>query len=168
MAKELIKKHLVRPFLDKTPESTPTWVQIKKAVDFTRSMNPTTEERNYISDEQASTEITGYKPSEGLSVTTYKGEEDFELLYSLYKKRATGADAQTNFLLVYLFDSVTNTEGKTYYYADKTECVVAIDEFNTSSSQISATIYENGTPVKGYVEITDGQPVFTAGDMPEA
>lgn len=164
--KLLIKKHLIQPFLDSTPTgSIPTWVQIKKATDFTRSMNPVTEERDYIADEHATTEVTDYKPSEALSVTTYKGEADFELLYDMYKKRAIGADAQTNFLMVYIFDK-TEVDGKTYYYADKTSCTVTIDEFNTSGQSLSATVYENGTSTAGYVELTDGVPTFTAGDMP--
>ncbi|UKI52767.1 MAG: hypothetical protein L6V86_06330 [Treponema sp.] len=58
---------------------------------------------------------------------------------------------------------------KTYYYADKTEATVAVNEFNISSSTISATVYENGTSVKGYVEFgEDGAVTFTAGAMPAA
>lgn len=166
----LIKKHLIRPFLNSGTSESPAWVQIKKATDFTRSMNPVTEERDYIADEHPTTEITDYKPSEALSVTMYKGEADFEYLYKLYKDRAIGADAQTEFLLVYIFESVTTTgeNAGTFYYAEKTGCSITVDELNSSGQTLSATVYENGTPTKGYVQITDGVPTFTAGDMPTA
>lgn len=163
----LIKKHLIRPFLNGGTNATPQWVQIGYATEFTRAMNPVTEERDYIKDEHPTTEITDYKPSEALSITTYKNSPDFELLYRLYKERAVGKDAQRQFLLVSLFDK-TEVGGKTYYYADLTDCTVVIDEFNTSGSTISATIYENGTNKKGYIEIVDGEPSFTEGDFPTA
>lgn len=166
-AKTLIKKHLIRPFLNAGTAEDPQWVQIKKATEFTRTMNPTTEERDYISDERPTTELTGYKPSEALSITMYKGEEDFDLMYRMYKERAIGDDAKMEFLLVYIFDSV-QADSKTYYYADKTEATVTVDELNASGQTLSCTVYENGTPVSGYVEITDGKPVFTEGAMPEA
>lgn len=165
--KTLIKKHLIRPFLNAGTPEVPDWVQIKKATEFTRAMNPTTEERDYIADERPTTELTGYKPSEALSITMYKGEKDFDLMYKMYKERAIGDDAKMEFLMVYIFDSVEK-DGKTYYYADKCEATVTVDELNTSGSTLSCTVYENGTPVSGSVEITDGAPVFTEGPMPEA
>ena len=171
MGTQLIKKHLIKPFLNKGSSESPEWVQIKKTTDFVRSMNPVTEDRDYIADEHPTTEITDYKPSIPVTVTTYKGEEDFDYLYSKYKERAIGSDAQTDFLLVSVFDSVTKTEGETettYYYAEKSNCTLAIDEWNISGNSLGATIYENGTPSIGYVVFTDGSPVFTEGDMPSA
>ena len=175
MKPELIKKHKIGVFLNGGTSEAPDWVRIKKATEFTRSMNPETEERDYIADEHPTTELMDYKPSEDLTVTTYKGEKDFELLYKLYQERAVGEEAKRELLIVSIFDSVeiADTEAggakKTYYYADKTEATVAVNEFNISSSTISATVYENGTSVKGYVEFgEDGAVTFTAGAMPAA
>lgn len=175
MKPELIKKHKIGVFLNGGTSEAPDWVRIKKATEFTRSMNPETEERDYIADEHPTTELMDYKPSEDLTVTTYKGEKDFELLYKLYKERAVGEEAKRELLIVSIFDSVeiADTESggakKTYYYADKTEATVAVNEFNISSSTISATVYENGTSVKGYVEFDEnGAVTFTAGAMPAA
>lgn len=161
----LIKKHLTRPFLNDGTSQNPSWVQIKKAVEFTRSMNPTTEERDYISDEMPTTEVTQYKPSESFSITAYKGEPDFDLFYSLYKARAIGDDAKREFLLVSLFDKVT-VDTTDYYYAEKCGATITVNEFNFSDSSITIDINENGTPAIGYVTITDGEPSFTEGDMP--
>lgn len=174
MKPELIKKHKIGVYLNGGSKEAPDWVRIKKATEFTRSMNPETEERDYIADEHPTTELMDYKPSEDLTVTTYKGEKDFELLYKLYKERAVGEEAKRELLLVSIFDSVEIEDSedgnkKTYYYADKTEATVALNEFNISSSTLSATVYENGTSVKGYVEFAqDGTLTFTEGAMPQA
>ncbi len=167
----LIKKHLIRPFLNNGTSAVPSWVQIKKATEFTRAMNPQTEERDYIADEHPTTEVMDYKPSENLSITMYKGEPDFDMMYDLYKKRAIGAAAQKEFLLVYIFDSVTvgsGSEAVTYYYAEKTGATVTVEELNASGKSLTCNVYENGTPTEGYVTITDGVPTFTAGDMPSS
>ena len=164
---QLIKKHLIRPFLNKGTSELPDWVQIKKATEFTRAMNPQTEERDYIADEHPTTEVMDYKPSENFSVTMYKGEPDFELFYDLYKKRAIGSEAQKEFLLVNIFDSST-VETKTYYYAEKTNASVTVEELNATGKSLSCNIYENGTPVKGYVTIENGIPTFTEGAMPSS
>ena len=164
---QLIKKHLIRPFLNKGTSELPDWVQIKKATEFTRAMNPQTEERDYIADEHPTTEVMDYKPSENRSVTMYKGEPDFELFYDLYKKRAIGSEAQKEFLLVYLFDSSV-VENKTYYYAEKTSASVTVEELNASGKSLACNVYENGTPVRGYVTIEGGTPTFTEGAMPSS
>lgn len=167
----LIKKHLIRPFLNNGTSAVPSWVQIKKATEFVRAMNPQTEERDYISDEHPTTEVMDYKPSENLAVTMYKGEPDFEMFYDLYKKRAIGSDAQKEFLLVNIFDSVTagsGSEAVTYYYAEKTNASITVEELNTTGKTLSINVYENGTPAKGYVTITNGVPTFTEGDMPSS
>lgn len=171
---ELIKKHKIAVYVNGGTSETPDWVRIKKATEFTRAMNPSTEERDYIADEHPTTELMDYKPSEDLSITTYKGEADFDLLYKLYKERAVGEDAKREFMLVYMFDSSTVTdsstsESTTYYYADKTEATIALNELNTSGSTISATVYENGTATTGYAQFdADGKITFTAGTMPTA
>ena len=163
---QLIKKHLIRPFLNKGTSELPDWVQIKKATEFTRAMNPQTEERDYIADEHPTTEVMDYKPSENLSITMYKGEPDFELFYDLYKKRAIGSEAQKEFLLVYIFDS--STVESTTYYAEKTNASVTVEELNASGKSLACNVYENGTPVKGYVTIEGGAPTFTEGAMPSS
>lgn len=108
-----------------------------------------------------------YKPNFSIAITTYKGESDFDMFYKKYKALAVGADAQSQCLMVNMFDSVTS-EGKECFYAEVTDVTVVMEEWNTTSSQVSGTIYENGTPKKGYVTIEAGMPTFTEGEMPPA
>lgn len=170
MKKEFIKKHRTGLFLDKSNDNSEDWVRIRKATEFTRSMNPATEEYDYIADEHPTTEVTDYKPSESMSVKTIKGEEDFDLFYELYKKRAIGDEAHRKLLTVFYFDSKEVGEGeekKTYYYAEKEDATITVNEYNASDSSISIDINHNGTPEIGYVEVVDGKLVFTEGEIPE-
>ena len=168
----LIKKHMIRPFLNGGTSATPSWVQIKKATENTINMNPQTEDRDYISDEQPTTELISYKMGVSYGVTTYKGEPDFELFYDLYKNRYVGSDAQKELLLVYLFDSVETTpsgedEPVKYYYAQRWNSTIVVKDFNTTGTVINVDVNANGTPTEGYVTIAaNGEVTFTPGKMP--
>jgi len=155
----LIKKHLIRPFLNGGTSAEPKWVQIKKATENTINMNPSTEDRDYISDEQPTTELIAYKMGVSYGVTTYKGEPDFELFYDLYKNRYTGSDAQKELLLAYLFDKVT-VNGTEKYFTQKWNSTIVVNDFNTVGTVIDVDVNANGTPVIGYAEIKDGEITF--------
>lgn len=158
---ELVKKHLFALFI----KDGNTYVRIRKATELNRSMNPGTEEYDYIADEFPTTEVTTYKPSEPVAVKTFKGAPDFDLLYKIYKNRSIGADAHYDVLTVYMFEKST-VSGKDYFYAELEDATITIDSWDVSGTSLSANINHNGTPKKGYVEITDGQPSFTEGDLP--
>lgn len=159
-ATTLIKKHLIRPFLNGGTSATPSWVQIKKATENTINMNPNTEDRDYISDEQPTTELISYKMGVSYGVTTYKGEPDFELFYDLYKNRYVGSDAQKELLLAYLFDKV-QVGDDVMYYAQKWNSTIVVNDFNTVGTVIDVDVNANGTPTEGYITITDGTVTFT-------
>ena len=161
--KTLIKKHMIRPFLNGGTSATPSWVQIKKATENTINMKPQTEDRDYISDEQPTTELISYKMGVSYGVTTYKSEPDFELFYDLYKNRYVGSDAQKELLLVYLFDKV-KVGNDEMFFAQKWDSTVVVNDFNTVSSVIDVTVNANGTPKIGYVTIENGEVVFTENE----
>ena len=163
----LVKKHLIRPFLNGGTSESPEWVQIKKATENTINMNPSTEDRDYISDEQPTTELIAYKMGASYGVTTYKGEPDFELFYDLYKHRYTGSDAQKELLLAYLFDKVS-VNGEERYFTQKWDATIVVNDFNTVGTVIDVDVNANGTPTEGYITITGGKVSFTAheGGLP--
>lgn len=160
MATTLIKKHLIRPFLNGGSAANPDWIQIKKATENTINMNPNTEDRDYISDEQPTTELISYKMGVSYGVTTYKGEKDFELFYDLYKNRYVGSDAQKELLLAYLFDKV-QVDGTKKFYAQKWNSTIVVNDFNTVGTVIDVDVNANGTPVEGYITIENGEVTFT-------
>ena len=160
---KLVKKHLFALFIK--DKKTNKFIRIEKATELNRSMNPTTEEYDYIADEFPTTEITGYKPSEPVAVKTFKNHPDFDLLYDIYKSRAIGADAHYDVLTVYMFEKSTVSDVD-YFYAEYEDSTITIDSWDVSGTTLTANVNHNGTPKKGYVVITEGQPVFTEGDMP--
>lgn len=164
MAKQkttLIKKYLIRPFLNAGTEDEPNWIQIKKATENTINMNPTTEDRDYISDEHPTTELLAYKMNVSYGVTTYKGEQDFDLFYDLYKNRYVGSDAQKELLLAYLFDKIT-VNGEERYFTQKWDSTIIVNDFNTVGTVIDVDVNANGTPTIGYITIKGGKVEFTA------
>lgn len=162
--KELIKKHKTALFIkDVDGEGVEEWVRVHHAPELVRNMNPEKEDVDYIGDEYPTTEVTGYKVGESLSVKTIKGNRDFDLVYKMYKARAVGPDAHRDVLTVSLFDEIQ--EGK--YYSMVEDATITVNEYNASSSEISFDIDHNGTPTEGWTEIVDGKPVFHAG-TPEA
>ena len=156
----LIKKHLIRPFLNDGTPAVPAWVQIKKATENTVNMNPQTEDRDYISDEQPTTELISYKMNVSYGVTTYKGQPDFELFYKLYKNRFVGSDAQKELLLAYLFDKV-QVGDTVKYFAQKWNSTIVVNDFNTTGTVIDVTVNANGAPTEGYITIENGEVTFT-------
>lgn len=159
----LIKKHLLAVFINDSTTDTPDWVRIENSADFSRSLNPVTEERDYIADEHPTTELTDYKPSEGITIKMYKGSKDFDLIYKMYKKLAIGGDAHRQILRISLFDGQTVT-GTTRFYAEVNDATIVVDTANFSGSTLECTIYENGTTTTGWVEITNKTPIFHADD----
>jgi hypothetical protein len=166
MADEIVKKHKIAPFLDSTPTGTTrTWFRIKKSTAFDLNMNPKTEERDYISDESPTTEITQYKPSLNQALVMHKGEPDYEFVFGKFFDMATGTDAETNILIVF-FQEATVVSAKTYYKAWQCPAAISCNDLNSVDSTLSFDTFLNGTVAKGYVEITDGAPAFTEGAIP--
>ena len=56
----MVKKHQIALFLNKGTISVPDWTRIKKSTSLTISMNPETEDFDYISDEVDLEEIADY------------------------------------------------------------------------------------------------------------
>lgn len=156
---KLVQSHMVIPFLNNGTKESPEWIQIKKTTDFSQSLNAETEDRKYINDKIATTEVLRYKPSESINLTMYKGEEDFELFFDLYKKLPTGDDAKKQILIVFLGADEDYDEEK-QYDAQLSNCTLVMDTMDSVNSTLSVNINHNGTPEWGKVTFTDGVPSF--------
>ena len=161
----MVKKWKIAPFLNKGTSAAPDWVRIKKSTAFDISLNPETQEYDYIADESPTTELLRYKPSLNQALTMYKGEEDYEMVFDRFFNLDTGSDATTDFLLVFYHEASTVGEN-TYYKAWKCSSVMAISDLNSVDSTITFDLYLNVTMSKGYVTISDGAPSYTEGDIP--
>ena len=82
----MVKKHQIALMLNKGASTSPVWTRIKKSTELTISMNPETEENDYIADESPTTELKNYKPSIDQDLTMMKGEDDYEMMFATVYK----------------------------------------------------------------------------------
>lgn len=158
----MIKKYHVALFLNTGTSVSPVWKQIQKSTDNTIAMNPETKVYDYIVDESPTTEIDRYSPSLSQPITMYKGEDDYEYIFNKFFAQSTGADAQSEVLVVFYGHDVT-----TSYKAWKSSCVLQIDNMNPVESTITVQINFNGTTDQGTAAVTAGVPVFTSTSQTE-
>ena len=162
-AKEMLKKHKFAFYL-KVNATPAKFIRIRKATEFTRNMNPSTEEYDYIADEHPTTEVTDYKPSDDMVVKTIKGEPDFELFYQLYKKRAIGTDAHREVLSVFMFDYVdVGVDAATPVFTNTLEDVSYDTSDTASALNGTATISDGGVLSYQWYTVNDGVDTAISG-----
>ena len=153
----MLKKFHVALFLNTGTPSVPVWKQIKKSTANDIAMNPETKVYDYIADEAPTTELDRYAPSLSQPITMYKGEPEYEYLFSKFFEQDVGADAHSEILVVfYGADGAASS-----YKAWKASCMIQIDNLNPVESVITAQINFNGTVEKGTATVTAGVPEFT-------
>ena len=122
MDARIVKKHMIAIWIE---DDKKEWCRIKKSVAIDLALNPETVERDYIVDENPTTEIDKYKPTLNQALTMYKGEPDFDLLYPMAYRMPTGKDAKRRVLIGFIFDAQAGApsysqaeafeEGEEYY-----------------------------------------------------
>ncbi|WP_147612326.1 hypothetical protein [Treponema pectinovorum] len=153
---EQVRKYHVALLVNKGTKESAEWVQIEKSTDNTITMNAETEDRDFITDEQATTILTKYKPSMSEPITLFKGNGDYEYFWDKFYNGAVGSNATTQILVVFM-----NEEKSAAYQAWLCDCVLVCDNLNPVDGTLTFTINFNGTIEKGTVTIkSDGVPTF--------
>lgn len=123
-----IKRSEFATFINTTPGTTATYARMGKGITGqTVSYNPTVNTEQYINEDSGTSSIDAYAPSINTPQTCYAGEAVFEYIDGLRRKRAIGADAETDVVLVYIY-AKSGTEGNAYH-AEKNKCTISIEEF---------------------------------------
>ncbi len=141
----MVKKHLIGLFLNTGTKEAPVWTRIKKSTELTISMNPETEEFDYIADESPTTELMKYKPSIDQDLTMYEDEPDFKMIWEYFYNMKVGNDARTECMIAFM---MRPAEGGGYE-AWKTDCVLSVTDLNAVDSKINFQIAFGGTVSKG-------------------
>ena len=105
--------------------------------------------------------MDSYAPQIAVTQYCYKGDQVFDFVDSLRKKRAIGSDCETELLMVYIYD----TEDDTTYAAEKQNVAIQVDTFGGTGGERNSIAYNvlfNGDPTIGTATITAGTPTFTA------
>ncbi|MGX8833964.1 hypothetical protein ACWG0P_07095 [Amedibacillus sp. YH-ame6] len=134
------------------------YIRIQKATELTISLNPETEDFDYIADESKTTELSSYSPSiSGLPLTMYEGEPDFDMIWEYFYNLKTGSDAVTEGMIVY---PKKVGDG---YMAWQFSLLIVCNEMNLVDKTISFDSNIRGTVKKGVAKIdtTTGKVTFT-------
>lgn len=141
----MVKKHLIGLFLNTGTKSVPVWTRIKKSTELTISMNPETEDFDYIADENPTTELKKYKPTIDQDLTMYKEEPDYKMLWDYFYQMKTGSDAHVDCLVVFMQEGNPTTG----YSAWKTDSVISVQDLNAVDSKLNFQILFGGDIARG-------------------
>lgn len=165
MEPKMVKKWNVALFLKDESSVTEKWIRIKKSTAFDLSMNPETQDFDYISDESPTKELMKYAPTLNQSLTMYKGEPDYELVFDKFFNLKVGSDAKSKVLIAFFQEPLDkDAEPHKVFKAWKSDCVISVNNLNSVDSTITFDVLFGGTVQTGYVSVTDGEPVFTSGE----
>lgn len=162
----MIKKYHQQHYFKRKADDE--WIRVEKSTANTITMNPQTQEFDYITDENPTTEIDKYQPSMSHPITMYKGHKDFETVFDLMYNMATGADAHLDFLTIF-FARDEMREGVKVFRAWKNDAVFSVGDVTPTDSVINVDVNFAGTVEKGVVKMTGDGPEFIADkvDLPE-
>lgn len=155
----MVKKHQIGLFLNTGTKETPVWTRIKKSTELTISMNPETEDFDYIADESPTTELMKYKPTIDQDLTMYENEADFEMLWDYLYQAKVGGEAHIDCMIAFMMRPVTGGG----YEAWKTDAVISVQDMNAVDSKLNFQILFGGTLLKGVATNTEGLIAFTEG-----
>lgn len=155
-----LKRSEYATFLDTTPtEDAETYIRMGKGIsEMEESYNPEEASEQYIDEDTPTNSVESYSPAFDASQRCYLGEKIFEFVDEMRMKLATGSDAETSALKVYLYRKLAEN----VYKAQKINCTIVINSF--SGKEIGYAVKQNGNPIDGYVTISAGKVTFTAGE----
>lgn len=155
---EMVKKWKIALFLNNGTPGAPDWVRVKKSTAFDLTLNADVQEFDYIADESPTKELMKYAPALSQSLTMYKGEPDYAMIFNKFYELKTGSAAKTEVLLVFFQEeTATNT-----FKAWKSECSIVCNDLNSVDSTLTFDINFAGTVDKGTALVTGGVPVFSS------
>ncbi|MCR4627399.1 MAG: hypothetical protein K5640_07090 [Treponema sp.] len=168
----MVKKHQIAPFLNKAvgdaglvDKTNPDWMRICKTESFDLNMNPETETRDYICDEQPTTELKKYNPSFNTPLVMHENDDDYDFIFGKFFNMDTGDKAKSEVLLVFFQEPVDTTAAThTKFKAWRCDCTIVQNDLNSVDSTLTFDTNFNGNVKKGYVTIDNGDIAsFTEG-----
>ena len=152
-----IKRSQFQKFLDTTPSSTPTWSLIGDGVTTgTVNYNPEVTTEAYIHQDSATTTLERYAPTLPIEAQCVQGDAVFDFIDGLRQARAVGSDADTDMLMVYLYETPVSTD---QYPAELQPVTIQIDSFGgdgATTNRINYTIGFRGDPTSGLYDVGAG------------
>ncbi len=129
------------------------------------SYNPQTNTEQYIHQDTANTELTGYQPNAPVTAQVVKGDTAFEYINDIRKRLPIGSDAHTDIVMVDVFETATGGA----YPASRQPVSIQIDSYGGAASDplsIGYTINWRGSGTEGTFD--PGSRTFTEGAAPSS
>ncbi len=143
------KRSAFKMFINTTPAADATYAIIGPGVtELSIAYNPQTSTEQYIHEDTATTELTGYQPNAPVTAQVVKGDPAFEYINNMRKNLPIGSDAHTDVVLVDIFG---NQSGGAYE-ATKQPVSIQIDSYGGAASDplsIGYTINWRGNGIPG-------------------
>lgn len=157
-----VKRSQFQAFLDTTPAVTAaTWSLLGPGITTgTLNYNPEVETETYIHEDSATTTLERYAPTFPMEAQCINTDEIFEFVDNLRRTRAVGSAAETDMLLVYLYETPTSTDK---YPAELQPVSIQIDSFGGdggTTNRINFTINFRGDATDGTYDVSS--EAFTA------
>ena len=147
---EVVKRSAFLLFLDTTPrEEKETYGLVGDGVtDLTVSYNPQTSTNQYIHEDTANTDLTGYQPNAPVTSHAMKGDPVFEYINEMRKRLPIGSDANSTIVTIDVFDENPDDT----YPATRQPVSIQIDSYGGPASDplsIGYTINWRGSGESG-------------------
>jgi len=150
-----VKRSEFRIFLDTTPAATPTWSLVGPGVTTgTVNYNPEVITETYIHEDTATTTLERYAPNVPMEAQCINTDAVFEFIDTLRRTRAIGSAAETDMLMVYMYETPVSTD---QYPAELQPVTIQIDSFGGDggvTNRINFTIGFRGTPTTGLFDVS--------------
>lgn len=155
MAEKLVKRSDKKMFwgIPATGGSgTATFTRMKGFTELSGSKNPTEYERQYVDEDFARTDVTGYSPSWSFAFDEFVGDAVCEDIVGILDGEKLGTDAQRDIIQV----DFTKTKGSGGFEAIKrTVSVIGDTEGDsTDAYTYSGTFRTSGSPITGTATIS--------------
>ena len=155
MAETKIKRSKFALFINTTPLSTATYKLI--GTGFTTASinyNPEITKEAYINQDNKTATLENYSPEIPIEGQAINEEAVFEFIDNLRRTRAAGTLAETDILMVYLYETPVTTD---QYPAEKQPVAIAIDNYGGDGAvtlRHGFTIHFKGDPTLGLYDVS--------------
>ncbi|MCI8810386.1 MAG: hypothetical protein HFF84_09730 [Oscillibacter sp.] len=136
-------------FINTNPKETANYALVGEGVtELSISYNPQTNTEQYIHQDTANTELTGYQPNAPVTAQVVKGDPAFEFINDMRKSLPIGSDAHTDVVMVDIFEEASGGA----YPAQKQPVSIQIDSYGGAASDplsIGYTLNWRGSGTEG-------------------
>src|SRR5690349_19736948 len=134
-----IKRSQFKLFMNTTPATTATYSLVGDGVTAgTINYNPETTTETYITQDNATMTLERYAPTFPIEAQALEGDPVFEFVDNLRRTRAVGTAAETDVLLVYMYETPVSTD---QYPAEKQPVSIQIDSFGGDGGKTTRINY---------------------------